>query len=198
MKKKLWMAVLAVFVLSYADAQDKKSEIVLKVNNLFHLSRKPLSNYYALGGEAGIYFRNKVYIGLAQYSSLAPSNVWQNHPFDPDKTRMYEYSLQGGYKFILTPSWYLYTGVRAGYGSMHVEYRYNNGIDSDETMTKEQLGSFFATPDIKIGVNLHKYIGLEAGANYRYYFGGSEKWGLSPSDLQGVGLQISIVGKLPF
>lgn len=171
--------------------------LVVKANNLFHFSKTPLNNYYALGGEAGVYFNDKIYIGISQHSSLAPSDIWHNNPLSPDKIRMYEYSLQTGYKFQLNSPLYLYTGFRAGYGGMHMEYRFNNGEDSDETMTREKLNGFFVTPDIRFGVKLHKYVSIEAGVNYRYYVGNEKKWGLSTNHMNGLGMMVSIVGNIP-
>lgn len=171
--------------------------LVGKVNNLYHLSKKPLNNFYSLGGELGIYFNDQFYLGMAQYSSISPSDIWKNNPYNPDKIRVYEYSLQAGYKIGLPSSVYLYTGVRSGYSAMHMEYRYNNGVDSDETMTREKSGGLFITPEIKSGIQVHKNIAIEAGLNYRYNFGNKDKWGLNTDRLNGIGAVISIVGHIP-
>ncbi|RYD98672.1 MAG: hypothetical protein EOP54_06810 [Sphingobacteriales bacterium] len=204
MKRNLLLPVLLMSILPFGlKAQESvktaktNTTIVVKANNLYHFSKKPLNNFYALGAEIGVRFNDKLYLGLAQYSSLSPSDIWKNNPYNPDKIRVYEYSLQVAYQFKLTSPLYLYTGIRAGYGAMHMEYRFNNGIDTDETLTKEQLGSVFVTPDIKLGVKLHQYISLEAGLNYRYYMGNKEKWGIATSTINGLGAVVSVVGNIP-
>lgn len=204
MKKNFLRGMLLMSVLPYGlMAQENKepsktnTDLVIKANNLYHFSKMPLNNFYSLGSEIGVYFNNKLYFGLSQYSSLSPSDIWKNNAYNPDKIRVYEYSLQVGYKIELAAPLYLYTGIRAGYGAMHMEYRFNNGVDSDETMTKEKLGGIFATPDIKLGVKVHKYLSLEAGLNYRYYIGNKDKWGLSTDQMNGLGAVISIVGNIP-
>lgn len=204
MKSTSLFPVLLLVVLPYGlnaqepvEAPKSKTALIVKANNLYQFSKKPLNNYYALGAEIGAYFNDRLYLGLAQYSSLAPSDIWKNNPYNPEKIRVYEYSLQVGYKFKLSAPLYLYTGIRAGYGAMHMEYRFNNGIDTDETITKAQLGSVFVTPDIKLGLRLHRYVSLEAGLNYRYYAGSKEKWGLSGKDMNGFGTVLSVVGNIP-
>lgn len=204
MKNTLLLSVLLMSILPFGSKAQEPAEpaapnttLILKVNNLYQFSRKPLNHYYALGGEIGAYFNDKLYLGLAQYSSLAPSDIWKSNPYNPDKIRIYAYSLQVGYKFKLASPLYVYTGIRAGYGALHMEYRFNNGIDTDETMTKEQSGSPFVTPDIKLGVKLHQYISLEAGLNYSYYTSNKEKWGISPRDMNGPGVVLSIAGNIP-
>lgn len=204
MKSNLLFPVLLLSVLPNglkaqepAESPKSKTALIVKANNHYQFSKKPLNNYYALGGEIGVCFNDKLYLGLAQYSSLAPSDIWKNNPYNPDKIRVYEYSLQVAYRFKLQAPLYLYTGIRAGYGALHMEYRFNNGIDKDETMTKEQSGSVFVTPDIKLGFRLHKYVSLEAGLNYRYYAGNKEKWGLYSRDMNGLGTVVSIVGNIP-
>lgn len=204
MKNTLLLPSLLMSILPFgakaqeaAESTEPNTTLILKANNLYQFSKKPLNPYYALGGEIGVYFKDKLYLGLAQYSSLAPSDIWKSNPYNPDKIRVYEYSLQVGYKFKLASPLYVYTGIRAGYGALHMEYRFNNGIDTDETMTKEQLGSIFVTPDIKLGVKFHKYVSLEAGLNYRYYIGSKDKWGLAARDMNGLGAALSIIGQIP-
>jgi len=203
MKKNLLLRMLLLCALPFGlqaqipDDTKPKVSLVVKANNLYHFSKNPLNSFYSLGGEVGLYFNEKLFVGLAQYGSLSPSDIWKNNPYNPDKIRAYEYSLQVGYKFELASPLYLYTGLRAGYGAMHMEYRYNNGVDSDETMTREKLGGVFATPDLKLGVKVHKYIDIEAGLNYRYHIGNKDKWGLSTDKLNGLGAVISIVGNIP-
>lgn len=204
MKMHLFAGLLVLPLLpSYSYAQEAGSPpktlsaLVVKVNNLFHFSKKPLNTYYALGGEAGLYIRDKWYIGLAQYSSLSPADLWKNNPYRPDKIRVYEYSVQVAYRYNVQPSVYLYTGVRVGYGAMHMEYRYNNGVDNNETMTRESMGALFAAPDIRMGLKLNKFLSVEAGLNYRLYLGGQPKWGLSANNLNGLGGVVSLVGNIP-
>lgn len=204
MKKNFLIGMLLTSVLPYGlMAQENKessktnTSLVLKANNLYHFSKVPLNNFYSLGSEIGLYFYDKLYFGISQYSSLLPSDIWKNNSYNPDKIRVYEYSLQMGYKLELPSPLYLYTGIRAGYGAMHMEYRFNNGEDLDETMTREKLGGIFATPDIKLGVKVHNYISLEAGLNYRYYIGNKGKWGLSTDHMNGLGGVVSIIGNIP-
>lgn len=204
MKNKLLLSACLLSILPYGLQAQQPAEpakanptLLLKVNNLYHFSKKPLNSYYALGGEIGAYFKDKLYLGLAQYSSLAPVDIWKNNPYNPDKIRIYEYSLQVGYKFKLANPLYVYAGIRAGYGALHMEYRFNNGVDTDETITKEQSGSIFITPDIKLGAKLHKYVSLEAGLNYRYYTSNKGKWGITTRDMNGPGAVLSIVGHIP-
>lgn len=204
MKNTLLLSVLLMSILPFGSKAQAPTEstapnttLMLKANHLYQFNKKPLNCYYALGGEIGAYFNDKLYLGLAQYSSLAPSDIWKSNPYNPDKIRVYEYSLQVGYKFKFTSPFYVYTGMRGGYGALHMEYRLNNGVDTDETMTKEQLGSIFITPDIKLGVKLHKYVSLEAGLNYRYYVGNKDKWGIAIRDMNGLGTTLSVIGQIP-
>lgn len=204
MKKILLCGMLFIAILPYSlKAQETKnssktiSSFIIKANNLLHFGKKPLTTYYALGGEVGMCFKDRIYLGISQYSSLAPSNIWKNNPYNPDKIRVYEYSLLIGYKFDLKSPFYVYAGIRSGYGGMYMEYRYNNGVDTDETMTREALSGVFVTPDLKLGFKLHKYISIEAGLNYRYYIGNKEKWGLSTKQMNGLGAVVSIVGNIP-
>ncbi len=206
MKKNLLIGILLMSVLPYGlvaqelkepkDTSGKKNMLVVKANNLYHFSKKPLNSFYSLGGEIGVYFK-KFYFGLAQYSSLSPSDIWENKSYNPDKIRVYEYSLQAGYKFELAFPFYIYAGIRSGYGAMHMEYQYNNGVDSDETMTREKLGGVFATPEAKLGISIYNYFNVEAGLNYRYHIGNSNRWGLSTDKMNGLGAVISIVGNIP-
>ncbi|MFD2034624.1 outer membrane beta-barrel protein [Belliella marina] len=204
MKKNLLIGILLMSVLPYGlmaqesrETSSTKPTLVVKANNLYHFSKKPLNSFYSLGGEVGVYFNDKLYFGLAQYSSLAPSDIWKDNPYNPDRIQVYEYSFQAGYKFELASPFYIYAGIRSGYGAMHMEYRYNNGVDSDETMTREKSGGIFATPDAKLGIKVHKYVNVEAGLNYRYYIGSKDKWGLSTDKMNGVGAVVSIVGNIP-
>ncbi|ATP56401.1 hypothetical protein CPT03_07900 [Pedobacter ginsengisoli] len=79
-----------------------------------------------------------------------------------------------------------------------MEYKFNNGVDNNETMTKERLGGLFVSPDVQLGVKVNKYISLEAGVNYRYNIGEKSKRGLSTNNINGLGAQVLIVGHLPF
>lgn len=203
MKKNLLAGMLLLPLLPHlSSAQETEprpkalSALVIKANNLFHFNRKPLNSYYALGGELGIYIRDRLYLGAAQYSSLAPADIWMNNPYRPDRIRVYEYSLQAAYLFHLQ-SLYLYAGVRTGYGALHMEFRYNNGVDNNETVTRERMGAVFATPDIKLGLKLHKFISVEAGLNCRFYIGNKDTWGLSARNLNGLGGVVSLVGHIP-
>lgn len=185
--------------ISLVQAGDRKtiSGVVVKVNNLLHMSSAPLKNYYSLGGEAGVFFKDRIYLGVGQLGSLAPADIWSDNPYRPDKIRVYEYGGHLAWKQPLTDHFYVMAGLRGGYGALHMEYRFNNGEDSDETMTREQLGALFVSPDLRAGARLHKYVSLEAGANYRLFWGNQSKWDLSAGKLNGPGLVLSLVGNIP-
>ncbi len=201
--RKILLFILMLVTGSVVYAQEKTgdtkivSAVTVKVNNLLHLGKTPLKNYYAPGGEIGVFFKDRVYLGISQYSSLAPKDIWSNNPYSPDWTRMYEYGLHIAWKQLLTDNLYVMAGLRGGYGALHMEYRFNNGEDSDETMSREQLGSLFVNPDLRAGIRLHRFIALEAGASYRLYTGGQTKWGLTSQALNGPGFVLSLVGNIP-
>jgi hypothetical protein len=199
MKRIFVFSIMFLSVLIVNAQQEQKKlipGIKIKVNNHYDFATDPLKNYYALGGEAGIILNNNIYLGLAQFGSVYPNDIGSANT-TPEKVNVYSYSMHIAYQQKVVSGLYTLLGIHYGYGSLKWEYRYNNGEDSDETMTREKIGSQFITPDIRIGIMLNKYFSIEGGVNYRYFLQDSEKWDISVKDLNGIGFSLAIVGDIP-
>ncbi len=199
MKRLIAFSILLFCVLAVNAQQEQKkliSGVMIKANNHYHFNNGSLKDYYALGYEAGILLKNNVYVGLAQYGSVSPNDI-SNVNTSSDKVSVYASSLHLAYQLKIASGLYTFFGMHYGYGSLHWEYRDNDGGDSYETMTREKTGSQFITPHVKIGAKLNRYFAIEGGVNYRYFLQDKEKWDIPVQDLNGLGFSLAIVGCIP-
>ncbi len=196
--------VLIIFLLSvtafHAHAQNSKTITAVNVqaNNSyqFNSSKSPVNSFYALGGQVTVFFKDKIYLGFSQLSSLAPSDLLKNSELVPNKVKLFDYALNAGIKSALGKDFYLLTGIRGGIGIARLgPVQKIDGIN--EFISKENIENYFVSPEVKVGAQIHKHFAIEAGATYKKNFGGTEKWGVSAKDFDGFGATLSLVGSIP-
>lgn len=171
-----------------AQEQTKKiSHIVLKANNLYQFNQSQLKNYYALGSEVGVYVYDKFYLGFSQYNSVSPGDLSKENIDKNAKLKAYEYGLVAGYITNLNPKLYLYTGIRGGYG----------GLNFKENGSKNKMETGYVSPDLKLGIKVSPFIGIEAGTTYRFNLGNKSLMGIKANDMNGIGVTIGLVGNIP-
>ena len=199
MKKAMLFFTLSLMSY-YSQAQGSKTitSVALQVNNSYQFTsaESPVHSFYGLGGQLTIYLKDKVYLGFSQLGSLAPSDLLESRELTPNKIRLYEYTINAGIKSKLGSNFYLLAGLRGGLGLISMGS--TQKVDGfKEFLSKENTESFLVAPELKVGVQPHKYFALEAGVTYEKYFGSNEKWGIAPKDFDGFGGTFSLVGRLP-
>jgi hypothetical protein len=196
--------VLIIFLLSvtafHAHAQNSKTitAVNIQANNSYQFSssKSAVNSFYALGGQATIFFKDKIYLGVSQLNSLSPSDLLKNSELVPNKVKMSDYALNAGIKSALAKDFYVLTGIRGGIGI--VKLGTDQKVDGlNEFISKEKRQHYFVAPELKLGYQIHKNFAIEAGATYKRNFGGSEKWGVSAKDFNGFGATLSLVGSIP-
>jgi hypothetical protein len=196
--------VLIIFLLSvtafHAHAQNSKTitAVNIQANNSYQFSssKSAVNSFYALGGQATIFFKDKIYLGVSQLNSLSPSDLLKNSELVPNKVKMSDYALNAGIKSALAKDFYVLTGIRGGIGI--VKLGTDQKVDGlNEFISKEKRQHYFVAPELKVGYQIHKNFAIEAGATYKKNFGGSEKWGVSAKDFNGFGATLSLVGSIP-
>jgi hypothetical protein len=196
--------VLIIFLLSvtafHAHAQNSKTitAVNIQANNSYQFSssKSAVNSFYALGGQATVFFKDKIYLGVSQLNSLAPSDLLKKSELVPNKVKMFDYALNAGVKSGLGKDVYLLTGIRGGIGI--VKLGTDQKVDGiNEFISKEKRQHYFVAPEVKVGFQIHKNFAIEAGATYKKNFGGSEKWGVSAKDFNGFGATLSLVGSIP-
>ena len=191
---------MVTFLAYHSHAQDSRiiTSVNLQANNSYQFlsSKSPVNSFYSLGGQVTVFLMDKYYVGFSQSGSLAPSDLLKSSELIPNKVRQYTYALNGGMKSKLGSNLYLLAGLRGGLGMISLGSV--NKVDGiNEFISKENTQTYLVAPEVKVGVQLHKYFAIEAGANYNKYFGSNEKWGISPEDFDSFGATLSLVGRIP-
>lgn len=140
------------------------------LNELSLPSANQIGLAYAVGGEAGALFNQRVYVGAYSLVSVAPQDL-ENSFLDNTDLKMLQIGGNIGFKIAPNNPIHLSIGSRIGYASLQW-YEWDRYNTYEDYRLRQRIDGWSITPHANVELNFFSWLQAYAGVGYRMAWGG--------------------------